>query len=127
MTQEPRPMRAWNLGLRFALELAALGALGMWGYEQGDGLARYALAAGLPLAAAAGWGVFAVEGDPSRSGQTIVATPGAVRLGLELAFFGVSAWALRDLGHDSFAYGMGGAVLVHYAVSFERIRWLLSL
>lgn len=122
----PEQMNRWNLGLRASLELAALGAMGTWGYDQGTGFNRYLLMAGVPVLAAATWGVFAVEGDPSRSGHTIVPTPGALRLGLELAFFGFSVWALHDLGHTRGAWGMGASSAVHYVLSYERLAWLLS-
>jgi len=119
-------MNAWNLGLRFGLEVAALGAMGWWGYEQSDSSSRYAAMIGVPLLAAAAWGTFAVEGDPSRSGEALVVVPGVVRLAMELAFFGFSAWALSDIDHRALGIGMGSAVAVHYALSYERIQWLLS-
>jgi hypothetical protein len=124
--KDPTPMNRWNLGYRAVLELAALGGMGTWGFDRGTGISRYLLMAGIPVIAAATWGIFAVEGDPSRSGQTVVSTPGAIRLGLELAFFGFSAWTLRDLGYSTGAYALGGSVVIHYAFSYERILWLLS-
>ena len=125
-SRDPEPMNRWNLGYRAALELSALGAMGTWGYDRGTGFSRYLLMAGIPALAGATWGVFAVEGDPSRSGHTAVPTPGLVRLGLELAFFGFSAWALRDMGYDAASYAMGGSFAVHYALSYGRLRWLIS-
>ena len=55
-----------------------------------------------------------------------MAVPGVVRLALELAFFGFSAWALSDLDHRALGIGLGSAVAVHYVISYERIAWLLS-
>jgi len=123
---EDLKMEPWNLGLRFILELSALGAMGSWGYDKGDGAMRYVYMIGVPVVAAAAWGIFAVEGDPSRSGNTILQTPGYARLALEVAFFGFSAWALHDLAYTNLAYTMGGLVLFHYAVSYERIIWLIE-
>ena len=100
--------------------------MGWWGFEQSDGSSRYATMIGVPLLGAAAWGTFAVEGDPSRSGEALVAVPGVVRLALELAFFGFSAWALSDLDHRALGIGFGSAVAVHYVISYERIAWLLS-
>jgi hypothetical protein len=58
-----------NLAVRFILEIIGLVALGWWGWNQADGIARFALALGIPLLAAALWGTFAVPDDPSRSGN----------------------------------------------------------
>ena len=44
-----------NLGVRFLLELAALAALGFWGWTQHTGVLRYLLAIVLPLFAAFMW------------------------------------------------------------------------
>ena len=44
-----RPMNRWNLGCRALLELAALGVMGTWGYENGTGAGRYVLMAGIPV------------------------------------------------------------------------------
>jgi Protein of unknown function (DUF2568) len=114
-----------NLAIRFFLELMALVAMGFWGWRQGGSMTRYVLAALVPLAAAALWGIFAVPGDPSRSGSALVAVPGALRLGLEAAFFAFAVWALYRLGNISLARTMAAALAVHYAVSYDRLAWLL--
>ncbi|MCI0714312.1 MAG: YrdB family protein, partial [Chloroflexi bacterium] len=69
-----------NLALRFFLELAALYAMGYWAWTQNEGLLRIVLTIGLPLVAAAMWGVFRVPGDPK---DAPVAIPGWLRLVLE--------------------------------------------
>jgi len=83
-----------NLAVRFLLEIAGLAALVMLGWYCGEGINRYLLALGLPLIAAAFWGIFAVPGDPSRSGETVVQIPGVVRLLLELTFFASATCSL---------------------------------
>jgi len=40
------PMNRWNLVYRAVLELAALGAMGTWGFDRGTGISRYVLMAG---------------------------------------------------------------------------------
>jgi hypothetical protein len=57
-----------NLALRFALEIAALFALGYWGWTQHDTIMRFVWSIGLVVLAAVIWGTFAVPDDPSRSG-----------------------------------------------------------
>ena len=115
-----------NLALRFILELAALFALGYWGWTQHLGPWRFILAFGLPLLAAVLWGTFNVPGDPSRSGKAPVSVPGAVRLLLELALFAAAIVALYAAGRTGWAALMGAVVLIHYAVSYDRIAWLLK-
>ncbi len=68
-----------NLALRFLLELAAIFVFGYWGYSLGVDGTRIILAILFPLLFATLWGVFAVTGDPSRSGKTVVQTPGIVK------------------------------------------------
>ena len=114
-----------NLAFRFLLELAALAAIGYWGWAQHAGVWRFVLAIGLPLLAAALWGIFRVPGDASSSGRAPVAVPGAVRLLLELAFFALATWALFAAGQPVLAWILGLAVLLHYALSYDRVIWLL--
>ena len=114
-----------NLGVRFLLELALV-SMGIWGWRGGEGWPRFLLAALVPIAAAVLWGVFAVPGDPSRSGAAPVAVSGLLRLTLEVAVFGVGIWALADSGFTRSSLAFGMVVIVHYAVSYDRIAWLLA-
>ena len=114
-----------NLGVRFILEVISLLILGFWGWDRGAGIFRYALAIGLPLLAAAFWGIFAVPDDPSRSGRAPVPTPGYLRLILEIAFFGLAIWALSTLVTNMTPWILGIIVFLHYAISYDRIIWLL--
>jgi hypothetical protein len=114
-----------NLALRFALELAALVAMGMWGYRQADGLAGIALAVAVPLVGAALWGTFRAHGGASHSGKAPVPVPGIVRLALELAWFAFAAWALYDVGRVTLSVALAVIVAAHYIVSFDRVLWLI--
>ena len=114
-----------NLLLRFLLELAALIAMGFWGWKQGEGIYRYILALGIPLLLAAAWGTFAVPDDPSRSGAAPVVTPGIIRLILELAFFGFATWALYAIQQPRLSLALGLLIVLHYGLSYDRILWLL--
>lgn len=115
-----------NLGLRFVLELCMLAALGAFGYGIDHDVLRWVAMLGLPLLAAALWGVFAVPDDPSRSGKTVVETRGWVRLLLELSLFGLGVAALFLIGARGLGVAFGVAVALHYAASGDRIRWLLE-
>jgi Protein of unknown function (DUF2568) len=115
-----------NLSLRFLLELAAIIIFGYWGYSLGGDGTRILLAILFPLLFAVLWGVFAVKGDPSRSGKTVVQTPGIIRLLLELGLFGAAAWMMLNLDYSTGALIFGSAVVIHYFISFDRISWLLK-
>lgn len=114
-----------NLTLRFLLEMAALVGMGVWAWTQAEGWQRYAFGVGVPLVAAGLWGTFAVPGDPSRSGQAPVPVPGLLRLALELAVFGFGAWALYDAGATSLGWILAIVAVVHYALSYDRVAWLI--
>ena len=119
-------MPGWNLAIRFVLELTTLFALGSWGYSLTAGPSRYLYAIAVPLVAAALWGVFAVEGDPSRSGNTVIPTPGLIRLVLELSFFAAGVWALHTTGRASMATTMAVVVGIHYFAGYQRVLWLFE-
>ena len=114
-----------NLALRFFLEMGALVAMGAWGWQRAAGPWRYVLVLAIPLVAMTLWGVLAVPQDPSRSGHAPVPVPGIARIVLEAAFFGFATWALFSSGHRVPAIVFCVTVLVHYAVSFDRLAWLL--
>ena len=115
-----------NNAVRLLLELAALVSFDIWGYHQSDTSLRILLAILLPLGFAVLWGVFAVKDDPSRSGKTVVKTPGILRLLLELGLFGAAAWMMLDLDYSLIALIFGLTVVIHNIFSFDRIAWLLK-
>jgi hypothetical protein len=111
-----------NLLVRFLLELCILAALGRWGWMQGGGAARWALASALPVAAAALWGVFRVPND---GGAPVVRVSGAVRLGIEAMLFAAAAAALAGAGQRRLAIACAVVVILHYAASYDRVLSLL--
>ena len=115
-----------NLGIRFLLELAAVIAMGVWGWQTGEGVLRFVLAIGIPVIAFALWGTFAVPDDRSRSGKAPVPVTGIVRLAYELIFFGFAVWALFAIGATTLGLILGIVTLIHYIVSYERVGWLLA-
>ncbi|MGW8314987.1 MAG: YrdB family protein [Bacteroidales bacterium] len=115
-----------NLLFRLLLELTAIVVFGAWGYHLSDNWTRFMLALLVPLFFAALWGIFAVPGDPSRSGKTVIPTPGKVRLILELLFFSAATGMISALTKPWLAWMFGGIVLIHYIISYDRISWLLN-
>ena len=115
-----------NLMARFVLELAGLFAVGYWGWVRHEGALRYVLVIGLPMLAGIVWGAFRVPGDASASGKAPIPVPGWLRLLIELAFFGFGAWTFFDDRAPAEGWVFGLLVLLHYAFSYDRIRWLLK-
>lgn len=115
-----------NLALRFILELCGLGAMAYWGWTQHTGILQVLLGFGLPIFFAILWGAFAVPNDPSRSGKTVIAVRGAVRLVLEIAFFGLAIVLLFSAGSTLAAVLLAVFVMIHYALSWDRLQWLLK-
>ncbi len=114
-------MKAANLALRFALELAALAAFGMWGAGILDGPLRW-LAAALCVVLAAGvWGVLMAP----KSGRRLT-DPG--RLVAEVFFFvgaGAALWSTGRLGIGIAlaVVAVGNAVLVRRWEDDVRAQW----
>ena len=115
-----------NLIIRFLLEMATLISVGVWGWRQSNEWFRFVLAIGIPLILSVIWGVFAVPKDPSRSGAAPIITPGVIRLVLELGFFTFATWTLYDMGLFKFSLIFAIIIVLHYAVSYDRIIWLIS-
>ena len=113
-----------NLAFRFVLEVAALVAIGVGAHTLGSGPFAWVLAIALPIIAAFCWGTFNVPGDESRSGEAPVAVPGSLRLILELGIF-ASAVVLVSFASPIAGLVLGLAVATHYALSVDRLRWLL--
>ena len=115
-----------NLAVRFALEVVAILTFGIWGFSLSELWIRYLLVILLPLGFAVLWGIFAVPNDPSRSGKTVVLTPGPIRLILELVLFGSATWMLLNLEYIKLGWIFGAIVFLHYVISYDRIGWLLK-
>lgn len=114
-----------NLALRFVLEVVALSAVGYWGWTFTASALRYLLAVGVPVLAATLWATLRVPDEPPGAGPVPIPVPGWVRLLLELALFAFAAWGLFMAGVTALAWIFSAVVLVHYAVSYDRVGWLL--
>ncbi|MGY1604334.1 DUF2568 domain-containing protein [Geodermatophilus sp. SYSU D00815] len=81
-----------NLALRLAVEVAALVALGMWGWHRGrHGWSRLGLTVGAPAAAAVVWALLAAPGST-------VEVPGPVQAVVQVAVLGAATAALAATG-----------------------------
>ncbi len=115
-----------NLMVRFLLEVAAIAAVGIWGWKLGEDWVRFLWAALFPILLMAVWGIFAVPDDPSRSGNAPVPIAGWLRIILELGIFSSAAWALYDLGFHLTTLLFAVICLLHYIASYDRILWLFK-
>lgn len=89
-----------NLTLRFALELAALAALGYWGFTLDQPLwVRVVAAIAAPLLAATIWGTFV---SPKATRRLVDPS----RFGVEMLIFGAASLALWVAGQTNFALAL---------------------
>lgn len=114
-----------NLTLRFVLEMIALVGIGYGGWHSGEGFVRYLLAILLPLLAAGAWGAFRPPNEPHHPTHATVPVPGKVRLFVEALVFGGGTWGFYSAGATTTALLFGLVVLAHYALSYDRVGWLL--
>ena len=113
-----------NMALRLVLEIAALLAVGWWGFATTPNwLLRIALGLLLPLAMAAAWGVFRMAND---GGAPIVEIGGQLRLVLEAIYFAIAVAALFGLGLQDLAVGFVLVLLVHYGLDYPRTLAMLT-
>ncbi|WP_116450755.1 DUF2568 domain-containing protein [Blastococcus litoris] len=105
--------QAWNwtwLTVAFLAELAALVALGVWGWSAGGPTAvRLLLAVGVPAVAAVLWGVFAAP-------RSVVHVP-ALAVVVKVAVFGGAGLALLALGRPGLALGLVAAAALSAVLS----------
>lgn len=115
-------MPAWNLGLRFVLELVGVAGIGAGVASR----AGWLVGSVAMVAAFALWGTFATPGDPSRSGKAPVPVDGRVRLVVEEVVFGggIVGWVVA--GRPLVAILSAVGLAIHHAFSLDRLRWLVS-
>ena len=113
-------------GLRFLLEIAALGCWAIIGWQITDGGARWVLTIVLPLVAAAVWATFRVPGDRSAKGNAPVPVPGLVRLFVEIDVLLGAAVIVAVVGRPLLGIVLATAVIFHIAATHRRIGWLLA-
>ena len=119
-------MNPINLGLRFLLEMACLIGIGWASWSLSTSPRRWVLVVAVPFTAAAVWGVFAVPNDPSRSGGAPVPVPGLLRLVVEFVVLGSGVAGFVLVGQPAIATVLAILLIVHYALSYKRIVWLLK-
>lgn len=96
-----------NLALRFLLEVAALIAVGYWGFQTGKGpFFKFLLGLGAPIMIAVVWGMYGSPAAP-------YPVQGILRLLLEFLIFGLAALTLYFAGHPTLAVLFGVLVIIN--------------
>ena len=105
-------LKAVNLGLRFALELAALTALAVWGWLATDSApVRLLLTFAAPLLAAFAWGRYVAPKSPRR-------LPDPLRLLVEVVVFAAATSGLVAVDHSWLAAVLATAYVVNVVLLF---------
>ena len=118
--QSYRPIPVVHLAIRFILELVMFAGVAMLGWELAGVLGALALAIG----AMALWGIFGTPNDGAR-GEPVIATPGRLRLLLELFLFGLGAVGIWLVWSRAASETFLTVSVLHYAITWERQLWLL--
>ena len=119
-------MHPTNLALRFFLEIAALGGFGVLAWQSAEKWWRYLAVIATLTFLMTLWATFAVPDDPSRSGKAPIPISGLARLVLELVVLMGGAYAFYKVGFILTGIGLAALIVVHYALSGERIAWLFQ-
>jgi hypothetical protein len=122
------PAIGWlQAGIRFALELVMLGALGYWGWSlSSSSVVGAVLAIGIPVAVAALWVIFRPPGDRSAGKASIIAVPGKIRLLIEIGLFALVIYGAWTAGSRAAGETLLTVSALHYALTWHRVRWLLA-
>lgn len=104
-------LKGINLTVAFLVELAAIAALGYWGFTEGPNtLAKFALGLGAPALAIVVWAIF---GAPKSSMQL----QGAAYLALQAVVFGAGALALVAAGQKWLGIAYAVIALINSAAA----------
>ena len=108
--------RSVNLALKFALELAALAALAVWGASLSGSVVPVLVAVAAPLAMAVVWGAWCAPRASHR-------LPMPARAVVELAVFALSAIALAAAGHVIWAAALAAVMALNAALLTALHQW----
>ncbi|MCC6944505.1 MAG: YrdB family protein [Thermomicrobiales bacterium] len=113
--------------IRLLLELGMLGCLAFFGYNLSETtLVRLLLAILLPVIAMALWTIFRTLGDESAGKDGMVPTPGWIRFLMEISLFLIAAAGAWWAGSRIAAETLLTFTALHYLVTWQRVRWLLT-
>jgi hypothetical protein len=105
-----------NLGLKFILEIAALGAFAYWGASVGEMPLSLVLAIGAPALAILAWGAFAAPKSHRR-------LPLQSRVPFEVTFFAAAVFALLAAGAPGAAAIMAALFVLNAVLLTVLGQW----
>jgi hypothetical protein len=111
-------------GFRLLVDLFILGGLAYWGLQLADGASGLILAIVFCAIGCALWLPFGVPEDPLRDSFPILRVNGSIRLLLELAILGVTAFGVWTAGSRAASETLLTAAVLCYGVTWERLVWL---
>ncbi|EJQ14804.1 DUF2568 domain-containing protein [Bacillus cereus] len=105
-------LQAFNIALRFMLELCVLGIVGYWGFRVGKiTVIKVTLAIILPVIVAVIWALFGAQ-------HAEWEVQGILHVLLEIIVFGVGVAALYHLKHYMLASGLAIIIVVNRMLMF---------
>jgi hypothetical protein len=111
------PVRVANSIGRFVLELCALAALAVWGFNTANGIAlQLLLAIGAPVLAGTLWGLFVAP-------RARFPLPMVVRSGVELLVFGSATLAIWAVGAPALAAIFAGLAVLNTVLTNHWHQW----
>jgi len=105
-------MKVLQGALAFFLELAALAALGYWGFRTGTGVWRWLLGLGAPAVMIVLWSLFLAAGGTNAR----FATPRTAQFALKIVIYGAAFTALYAAGPRALAVVLGALAVVSLVV-----------
>ena len=119
-------MAPTQAAFRFLIELAAVVCWGVVGWHLTTTGLRWVLAVLVPVLVAIIWASFRAPDDHSANGEAPIPVPGLVRLFIEFdVLLGGAIFAIL-VGQVVLGSLVFIAVVVHYALTTRRIRWLIA-
>lgn len=117
-------MNAYNLILRFLLEIGVLLAIGTWSWSYFENWKKYFFTILLIILTMTIWGLFTVNNDPSRMKDGLFPVKGIIRLFIELSVFLIGIFALLYGDYKNMGVIFFLLVAGHYIISWRRVKWL---
>ncbi len=100
--------------------------LAVWGWHAGGGgFAGGLLAAIFVVVAGGAWGLCRAPGDLPQ-GRSRFPVPGPIRLLIEFTVLGLAVYGVWTAGSRAAGETLLTAGVIHYGLTWERIRWLLG-
>ncbi len=109
--------------LRLVLEMASFSIIATWASVHHQGVWKWVAIVLYPSVAALVWVIFLAQREP---GKQLVQVNGLTRLLVEILFFGITLRMLNDIEPGRVYTLFWVLLLIHYAVSYNRIKKMFT-